>query len=87
MDGKASANITTALCFRKPRVLGVLRAAALFHPGTQKSPRAAAGTRGHGPPPPRPMQHGLYVVDVGDGEHRPVSTRSALDRLGPCLKR
>ena len=25
-------------------------------------------------------QHGLYIVDVGDGVHRPVSTRSALDR-------
>ena len=30
--------------------------------------------------PPVGKQHGLYLVDVGDGEHRPVSTRSALDR-------
>ena len=35
---------------------------------------AADGARGHGPPLVVGKQHGLYVVDVGDGEHRPVST-------------
>ena len=53
----------------------MVRAAALFYPRAQRSPKGAqarGGARGHGPPPVG-KQHGLYVVDVGDGEHRPVS--------------
>ena len=56
----------------------MVRAAALFYPGLDGA-QARDGARGHGPPLVG-KQHGLYLVDVGDGEHRPVSTRSALDR-------
>ena len=46
-----------------------------------KEPRRETGPAAMGHPPWRMgKQHGLYVVDVRDGEHRPVSTRSALDR-------
>ena len=53
-------------------MLGVVRAAALFYPRLNGA-QARGGARGHGPPPVG-KQHGLYLVDVGDGEHRPVST-------------
>ena len=59
-------------------MLGVVRAAALFYPRALRA-QARGGARGHGPPPVG-KQHGLYVVDVGDGVRQPVSARSALDR-------
>ena len=40
-------------------------------PGGGGAPRARAVTHGHGPPLVG-KQHGLYVVDVGDGEWAPV---------------
>ena len=40
-------------------------------PGGGRAPRARAVTHGHGPPLVG-KQHGLYVVDVGDGEWAPV---------------
>ena len=40
-------------------------------PGGGRAPQARAVTHGHGPPLVG-KQHGLYVVDVGDGEWAPV---------------
>ena len=50
-------------------------AAALFYPQGSTEPRQEAGpvAMGH---PRGEAEHGLYLVDVGDGENRPVSTRS-----------
>ena len=50
----------------------------VLSPGSNE-PRRETGFVAMGHPPGR-KQHGLYVVDVGDGERVPVSTRSALDR-------
>ena len=42
--------------------------------------QARGGARGHGPPPVG-KQHGFYLVDVGDGEHRPVSLPRDLTQM------
>ena len=59
----------------------MVRAAALFIPGLEGA-QARDGARGHGPTPVG-KQHGLYVVDVGDGEHRAVSTPMGPHSIGP----
>ena len=41
-----------------------------LRPRAPSSLGEAGGGGGYGPPPVG-KQHGLYVIDVGDGEHRP----------------